>query len=87
MPPMGDALFDNYLLQHFPGKTLEELDNMNVLRWMRAMDARNIESVEEIRKDQIKGKKKASDIPDKVLKQFLKHDELFEEFENYLNGK
>lgn len=84
---MGDALFDNYLLQHFPGKTLEELDNMDVLRWMRAMDARNIDSVEEIRKEQIKGKKKASDIPDKVLKQFLQHDELFGEFENYLNGK
>ena len=49
------------------------------------MDARNLESVEEIRKEQIKGKKKASEIPSKVLKQFMEHDELFKEFENYLN--
>ena len=82
---MGDALFDNYLLRHFPGRTLEELEHMDILRWMRAMDARNLESVEEIRQEQIKGKKKASEIPSKVLKQFMEHDELFKEFENYLN--
>lgn len=82
---MGDALFDSYLLQHFPGRTLEEIEKMDVLRWMRALDARNLESVEEIRKDQIKGKKKAGDIPTKILKQFIEHDELFEEFEKYLN--
>lgn len=84
---MNDALFDSYMLSNFPGRTLDEIDGMDILRWMRAMDARSIETVESNRSMQKKGKKKAKEIPAKVLRQFVEHDKLFREFDEILNGK
>jgi hypothetical protein len=75
------------MLSNFPGKTLDEIDSMDILRWMRAMDARNIETVEQTRKLQKSGTKKAKDIPKKILKQFVENDKLFKEFDRKLNGE
>lgn len=75
------------MLSNFPGRTLEELENMDILRWMRAMDARNIETVEHLRRMQMSGAKKAKDIPERELRKFIEHDRLFREFDEKLNGK
>ena len=85
---MSDALFDSYMLQNFPGRTLEEIDNIDALRFFRAMGARNIESVESLRKQQQSGVKNAKDIPASTFRKFLEHDRLFSDFEEaLLNGK
>lgn len=76
------------MLSNFPGKTLEELDDMDVLRFFRAMDARSIETVEQQRDLQQSGAKKGKDIPISIYKRFLEHDKMFREFEEkLLNGK
>lgn len=85
---MSDALFDSYMLQNFPGRTLEELDNIDALRFFRAMGARSIETVENLREQQMAGIKKGKDIPAPTYKKFLEHDRLYKEFEEALiNGK
>ncbi len=85
---MSDALFDNYMLQNFPGKTLEEIDEMDSLRWFRAMAARNIAQVEETRKLQMAGIKKGKEIPDYIYRSILEHDKICRDFEEALiNGK
>lgn len=52
---MGRALaaipaheWDAFLLQTFPGKTLEELDHIDVLRLMRAVRVQRIDQVEQL---------------------------------------
>lgn len=75
------------MLSNFPGRTLEELDGINILRWFRAMDARNIETVEQTRKAQQGGKIKNKDLPKGAYQKFLEHDKMFKEFDEWLNGK
>ena len=85
---MSDALFDSYMLQNFPGRTLEEIDGIDALRFFRAMGARNIETVENLREQQQAGIKKGKDIPASTYKKILEHDRLYKEFEEALiNGK
>jgi hypothetical protein len=43
-------LVDAWLLRKFPGRTLDELDNMDWLRLMRALEADRIEQAEVKRK-------------------------------------
>jgi hypothetical protein len=61
----------------FPGRTLEELDEMDYARLQRAMEARNIERVEELRGLTLAKKRKAT--PDEY-RQFVAHDTLFRKF-------
>ena len=85
---MSDALFDSYMLQNFPGRTLEELDSIDALRFFRAMGARSIESVENLREQQQAGIKKGKDIPASTYRKILEHDKLYREFEESLiNGE
>lgn len=85
---MSDALFDSYMLNNFPGRTLDELDEMDALRFFRAMAARSIQTVEDLRVDQQTGVKKGKDIPNHVYKRFLEHDRIFKQFEeSLLNGE
>ena len=85
---MSDALFDSYMLSNFPGRTLDELDDMDALRFFRAMAARNIQMVEDTRVEQKAGTKKGKDIPKYIYKKFLEHDKIFREFEeSLLNGE
>jgi len=51
----NDAIVDAWLLKQFPGRTLEELDGMNYARYLRAMDARYIEQIEQMRASYLKG--------------------------------
>ena len=70
-----DALLDSWLLQHFSGRFLDEIDTqMDVFRFLRAVQARSIERIEQVRKDQIKGKIKAADTSGDEWKQIKRHD-------------
>lgn len=85
---MSDALFDSYMLSNFPSRTLDELDDMDALRFFRAMAARSIQTVEDTRIEQKAGIKKGKDIPKYIYKKFLEHDRIYREFEeSLLNGE
>lgn len=85
---MSDALFDSYMLSNFPGRTLDELDEMDALRFFRAMAARSIQTVEDNRSAQLSGIKKGKDIPTHIYKKILEHDKTFRQFEEaLLNGE
>lgn len=85
---MSDALFDSYMLSNFPSRTLDELDDMDALRFFRAMAARSIQTVEDTRVEQKAGIKKGKDIPKHIYKKFLEHDRIYREFEeSLLNGE
>jgi hypothetical protein len=43
-------MWDAWLLNRFPGRTLEELDNVDVLRLLRAVRVSEIDRVEALRK-------------------------------------
>jgi hypothetical protein len=49
-------LFDAWLMKKFPGKTLEELDQIDYGRLMQAIDADWIDQVEDRRILQMQGK-------------------------------
>ncbi|MCB0147505.1 MAG: hypothetical protein KDE01_07615 [Caldilineaceae bacterium] len=48
MPPV---FWDAWLLSRFPGRTLEELEHVDILRLLRARRVQMIEQVEELRKE------------------------------------
>ena len=83
-PELHDSLFDSWMLSNFPGRTLEELDSINILRYLRAMDARAIETTERVNGEITTGKMKAVDVPAERYKKVLEHNKMFEE---YLNSK
>jgi hypothetical protein len=58
----------------FPGRTLEELDTLDWVRLQRAVEAQNIEQVEQLRRSQIRGKYKPT--ADELLT-FQAHDQLY----------
>lgn len=80
-PELHNSLFDSWLLSNFPGRTLEELDSMNILRYMRAMDARGIESSERIYTNIMKNKIKSTDVPKEDYERVLENDKLWEEYQ------
>lgn len=61
-PPEPEELIDGRLLSLFPGRTLEELDRIDLNRLHRALIARHMEQVEQRRQLFLKGKLKAEDI-------------------------
>ena len=63
-------------MQRFPGRTLEELDGMDWPRYLKALDAGNMEAVEDRRQLQQEGKINASDIDADEWEQILAHDRL-----------
>ncbi len=44
------AVLDAWLLAQFPGKTLEELDGIDLPRWLRALQAKEVQRIEELRR-------------------------------------
>lgn len=60
-----EALIDAWLLEQFPGRFLEELDQIDVNRLLRARTARGLESVETKRR-RFLAKKIAADAIDKA---------------------
>ena len=73
---LPQAYWDAYLLQRFPGKTLEELDGIDWGRLMRANQVRHIDQVEEVREMYLKGKYKPK--PEEWVA-VLRHDRLIQD--------
>jgi len=62
-------------LQHFAGRFLDEIDTeMDIFRFLRALQARGIERIEQTRKEHIKGKIKPDAISSEEWKQIKAHD-------------
>mgnify|MGYP000948461881 FL=1 len=64
-------------MRMFPGRTLEELDGMDFARLQRATEAGNIERIEELRRQSMKGKYKPSH---DEYRRILEHDQLYRRF-------
>lgn len=69
-----DVEIDAYLLAHFPGRTLDELDAMDWPRYLRALAARRVFRVEEQRTELIAGR--IQTLSEEDLNQIVEHDEL-----------
>jgi hypothetical protein len=63
------------LLQLFPGRTLEELDHIDLNRLHRALAARRMEAVEMRRRRFLEGKIKAKDLEQDEWALILQMDE------------
>lgn len=50
-----DALLDAHLLRMFPGRTLEELDQMDWPRYLRAMEVNRVAAIEDRRRQFLAG--------------------------------
>lgn len=79
-PDVDNSLFDSFLLQQFPGRTLEELDGMDVLRYFRAIDARRIDTLEEMAFKTQTGKLKGSDVSKEDWEEIIENQKLWEAY-------
>lgn len=78
---MGDSsLFDSYLLSQFPGRTLDELDDMDILRYFRALQARKIDLLEDTHQMVISGKKKGAEVGKDEWEEIREHNKMWESF-------
>lgn len=68
------------MLSLFPGRTLEELDNMDWFRLLRALEVKSIGEIEKINLSYIQGITKFSSITGEQWKRILEHNEI-------VNGK
>lgn len=72
-------MLDSWLLQHFPGRFLDEVStSMDIFRFLRAIEARGIESIEKLRKEYLAGGDNKPKPTPEQWKQIDKHDELFD---------
>lgn len=76
-PP--DAVIDALLLKAFPGRTLDELDDMDWGRWQRAQAAQMHMDIEHLRRKLLDGDMKSDDLPDGVSALIVEHDALLED--------
>lgn len=79
-PDVDNSLFDSFLLQQFPGRTLEELDGMDVLRYFRAIDARRIDTLEEMAFKTQTGKLKGSDVSKEDWEEIRENQKIWEAY-------
>jgi hypothetical protein len=70
------------LLRTFPGRTLEELDEMDWGRWQRAVEAQMHLDVERVRERILAKEIKASQVPRAVADMILEHDDLVGDYED-----
>ncbi len=59
---------------------MDELDEMDLLRFLRAMEARNVNTLEESRHLVELGKRKGSDIDKEDWAVILEHDKIWEAY-------
>ena len=78
---MPDALIDAWLLKHFPGKTLEELDKMDWPRFMRAMEASGMCDLELKKEALAKGFLKSNSITRREFEKMKENDDLYSALE------
>lgn len=69
-------MLDAMLLEKFPGRTLDELDAMDFVRYWRALDVQRAQTIERMRDLQLEDKYKPT--PGE-WRQILRHDRLMEE--------
>jgi hypothetical protein len=74
----NDVIVDAWLLKQFPGRTLEELDGMNYVRYLRAMEVRHIEQVEQMRTSYLKGEVPNDKQDSDVWSAIREHDDLLD---------
>jgi hypothetical protein len=72
---------DWWLLQRFPGRTLEELDNVDWLRLQRALEVGRIVDVEAKNALYLEGKLKADAFKPREWQAIQEHDRLYEAWE------
>lgn len=65
---------DAWLLRQFPGRTLDELDGMDWGRYLRAMEADHMQTIEDKRIAQINGDIKADAITPEEWEQIKAND-------------
>ena len=78
--------FDWWLLQKFPGRTLEELDGIDWLRLQRALEVGRIVELEGKNTLVTEGKLPAESLTDQEWRQIRRHNALFDEWEAAHNG-
>lgn len=64
------------MLDRFPGRTLEELDQMDVSRWMRSLQAKSMLATERKRAAWLGGVLKTEDITPDEWVSIAEHDKL-----------
>ena len=72
---LSDAQVDAWLLQRFPGRTLDELDRMDWGRYLRAMEAGSISDLEARRDAQVAGH---ASLTDDEWERVREHDAMLE---------
>jgi hypothetical protein len=75
-PAEPESLLDEILLNLFPGRTLEELDEIDLNRLYRAKSAARMQAVEVRRKRFLAGKLKGSDLDADDWQLIVQMDEL-----------
>ena len=71
-------IIDWWMLQKFPGRTLEELDQIDWFRFLQAMDVGQIVEIERKRQLMIDGKLKTDLLTARDWAIIERHDELYE---------
>ena len=77
---------DYWLMQRFPGKTLEELDAIDWPRLMRAIEVEQIVGIESKRKQFLDGDLKRKYLKAWELQRFEQHDDLLDRMGYDLDG-
>lgn len=72
-------MLDAFLLSLFPGKTLEELEDIDWPRLMRALEVKSIGNTEEVYGKFRQGLIQASSITAQQWQQIKEHDDLLNE--------
>ena len=67
-------LVDAWLLKRFPSRTLDELDEMDWPRYLRAMNAEQVEAIEEKRKLFMADRIEAGDLSAEEWEAIREHD-------------
>jgi hypothetical protein len=70
------VVLDGILLDRFPGRTLEELDQMDIGRWMRSLAAKQTLAVERKRLAWLRGVLQSEDLSGDEWQQIAEHDQL-----------
>lgn len=70
---------DSFLLQQFPGRFLEEIDEIDYVRLMRALTVRSIGETEQLKLSYVRGLLKSSQISSKQWERIAEHDNLMDE--------
>lgn len=73
-------MIDSWLLEMFPGRTLEELDGMDWYRLQRALQVKHIRHVEEMRQQLKTGKIKGDKLDQTIALEIKAHDDLYARF-------